>query len=410
MNKKIHFTLFAVLLLLSFTTFGQKQLKKAEILFENGEYSKAAECFKAHLKSQPTDYIAMAYLAESLALTGDLGQADLWYKGIPSGAEVDPNMFKKHGDLLKKMGHYNEALASYKKLIAFNPELADHCIRSCEFAVRSMSDRPAYETFVLPASSSASDFGLTFYRDLPVFSSFREDILMTETEKEMNERTSAHRSFLYTPSKNRLGFIKGLNGKLNHIGPISFAANGKKCALIESRLEENYSFLQNGKMSSVSIAEVNERGEITSSVPFAFNEVGSTINSAHLAFDGSALYFSSDRSGGYGGFDIYVSYHTNGTWSLPKNLGSSINTEGNEVTPFLRKNVLYFASDYHPGLGGYDIVYSEVVNGNWMFPQNPGYGINSPADDYFPAFNSLGELYITSNRLGGRGNNDIYKT
>ena len=51
-----------------------------------------------------------------------------------------------------------------------------------------------------------------------------------------------------------------------------------------------------------------------------------------------------------------------------------------------------------------------MVNGNWMFPQNPGYGINSPADDYFPAFNSLGELYITSNRLGGRGNNDIYKT
>lgn len=410
MIKKIHFTLFAALLLLSFKAFGQKQLKKAEILFENGEYSKAAECFKAHLKSHPTDYISMANLAESLALTGDLDQADLWYKGIPSGVEVDPKTFKKHGDLLKKMGHYNEALASYKKLSSFNSELADHCIRSCEFAVRSMSDRPAYETFVLPASSSASDFGLTFYRDLPVFSSFREDILMTETEKEMNERTSAHRTFLYTPSKNRLGFIKGLNGKLNHIGPISFAANGKKCALIESRLEENYSFLQNGKMSSVSIAEVNERGEITSSVPFAFNEVGSTINSAHLAFDGSALYFSSDRSGGYGGFDIYVSYHTNGTWSLPKNLGGAINTEGNEVTPFLKGNVLYFASDYHQGLGGYDIVYSEVINGNWMLPKNPGYGVNSPADDYFPAFNSIGELYITSNRLGGRGNNDIYKT
>lgn len=71
---------------------------------------------------------------------------------------------------------------------------------------------------------------------------------------------------------------------------------------------------------------------------------------------------------------------------------------------------MYFASDYHEGLGGYDIVYSEVINGNWMLPQNPGYGVNSPADDYFPAFNKLGELYITSNRLGGRGKNDIYKT
>lgn len=116
MNKKIHFTLFAVLLLLSFTTFGQKQLKKAEILFENGEYSKAAECFKAHLKSQPTDYIAMANLAESLALTGDLGQADLWYKGIPSGAEVDPNTFKKHGDLLKKWVIIMKPLPATKNL------------------------------------------------------------------------------------------------------------------------------------------------------------------------------------------------------------------------------------------------------------------------------------------------------
>jgi len=410
MIKKIQLTLFAALLLLSFSTYGQKQLKKAEILFENGEYSKAAECYKTHLKSQPLDYTSMALLAESLALDGDLGQADLWYKGIPSGAMTDPYTFKKHGDILKKMGHYNEAIASYQKLKAFNLDLAEHCLRSCEYAVRIMSDKPAFETFVLPASSSASDFGLTFYRDLPVFSSFREDILMTETEREMNERTTAHRSFLYTPNKNRLGFIKGINGKLNHIGPLSFAANGKKCAVIESKLEENYSFLQNGKMSSLSIAEVNERGEITSSVPFAFNEVGSTINSAHLAFDGTALYFSSDRSGGYGGFDIYVSYHTNETWSLPQNLGSSINTEGNEVTPFLNGNLLYFASDFHPGLGGYDIVFSEVVNGNWMLPKNPGYGVNSPADDYFPAFNSLGELYITSNRLGGRGKNDIYKT
>jgi tetratricopeptide (TPR) repeat protein len=410
MIKKIHLTLYAALLIFSFTASAQKQLRKAEILFENGDYLKAADSFKAHLKSQPQDYFAMALLAESLALSGDLGQADLWFKGIPSGAETNPYTYKKHGDVLKKMGHYDEAINSYRKFMAFNPSLAEQCIQSCEYAVRIMSEKPAYETFILPASSSASDFGLTFYKDMPVFSSFREDILMTEVEKEMNERTAAHRSFLYTPNKNRLGFIKGLNGKLNHIGPLSFASNGKKCAVIESKLEDNYSFLQNGKMSSLSIAEVNERGEITSSVPFAFNEVGSTINSAHLAFDGTALYFSSNRSGGFGGYDIYVSYQTNGIWSLPKNLGSSINTEGNEVTPFLKSHTLYFASDFHPGLGGYDIVYSEVINGNWMLPINPGYGVNSPADDYFPAFNTLGELYITSNRLGGRGNCDIYKT
>jgi len=410
MIKKIQFIFLAVFLFSNFVVFAQKQLKKAELLLENGEYLKAAESYKSYLKQKPSDYFAISQLAESYALAGELSEADIWFKKIPLNAETYPLTFKKYGDMLKKMGHYQEAIKSYEAFRMYNPEMADHCIRSCEYALRSMSSKPSYETFVLPSNSSASDFGLTFYRDMPVFSSFREDILMTESEREINDISYSHKSFMYNSNKNRLGFIKGTNGNMNHIGPLSFSANGKKCALIETRAIECYSLIQSLRMPSLSIAEINDRGEIVSTIPFAFNEVGSSICSAHIAFDGTALYFSSDRKGGYGGFDIYVSYLNNEGWTIPQNLGNSINTTGNEITPFLTGNVLYFASDYHEGLGGYDIVYSEVINGNWMLPQNPGYGVNSPADDYFPAFNKLGELYITSNRLGGRGKNDIYKT
>lgn len=410
MIKKIQFVLIAICLTFAFAGVGQKQLKKAEMLLENGDYAGAAAHFKTYLKSSPNDYFAVANLAEALSLAGNLDEADKYYASIPVNAETFPNAFRKHGDVLKKLGQYGAALKRYEEFRMFNPLVADHCIRSCNYAISKMAESPEYETFVLPASSTVSDFGLTFYKDKPVFSSFRQDILMTETEKTWNERTEAHKSFLYNPDLNRLGFVKGNDNKLNHIGPLSFSANGKKCAVLESKSTDNYSFIQNIRTSNLSIAEVNDRGEIISSVPFIFNEVGSSINSAHLAFDGTALYFSSDRKGGYGGFDIYVSYYTDGNWTNPKNMGSSINTEGNEITPFLQGNRLYFASDFHIGLGGYDIVFSEVVNGNWMPPVNPGYGVNSPGDDYFPAFNSLGELYITSNRLGGRGKNDIYKT
>ncbi|MEL6124552.1 MAG: SPOR domain-containing protein, partial [Bacteroidota bacterium] len=128
-----------------------------------------------------------------------------------------------------------------------------------------------------------------------------------------------------------------------------------------------------------------------------------------LSFDGNALYFSSNRPGGLGGFDIYVSYLKDGNWSTPENLGPSINTAGNDITPHFDGETLYFASDHHFGLGGYDLFTSRIVEGEWSDPKNMGKGVNSPADDYYLTPNvSEGAYYFTSNRLGGRGKDDIY--
>ncbi|MBK8670205.1 MAG: tetratricopeptide repeat protein [Saprospiraceae bacterium] len=411
MFKKTHLFICAIVVLISSSVSAQKLIRKAEIQVENGDYSKATENYKHYLTENPNDYVVMTKLAETLALSGNLTQADAWYQAIPANAVLDPSVYKSHGDLLKKMGHYKEAMLRYQLFRNFNPALADHCIKSCEFAINSLPENPAYETFVLPCNSSGSDFGLTFYKGMPVFSSFREDILMTENERELNGSTvGAVKTFYYNADKNRIAFVKGMDDKIYHMGPISFSSNGLSCAIIESRTEDTYNFIHLNKMSSLHIASINEKGEIVSSKPFLYNEVGSSINSAQMAFDGTAIYFSSDRPGGFGGYDIYVSYFNNNVWSLPENLGNNINTEGNEITPFLNGNTLYFASDFHIGLGGYDIVKSEVINGVWLSPTNAGAGINTPSDDYFPVLNSLGELFLTSNRLGGKGSNDIYKT
>jgi len=409
MLRKIQLILGFALLVWSPTIFAQKTLKKAELQTEAGEYSKAIASYQSYLTENPDDYAAISKMAELLVLKGDLVMADAMYAKIPNDVVNDPIAYKKHGDLLKKMMRFDEAIVKYQVFSKFEPVEANHHIESINFAKKALSQRPTHEILVMPINSNASDFGLTLYNNMPVFTSFREDILMTETEKEFNTDNTSQKSLMFDATKNRLAFVKGVNGDISNVGPISFASLGRKCAIVQGKIKDNNNLVRSYSNSALYLADVNAQGEITSSKPFIFNEVGSSINAAHLAFDGSVIYFSSNRKGGFGGYDIYVSYLNNGVWSVPQNLGPAINTSGDEVTPFLDGSLLYFASDWHYGLGGFDIFKSEVVNGTWTSAQNLGNGINSPQDEYFPSMNAYHELFVTSNRLGGRGNNDIYK-
>jgi len=105
---------------------------------------------------------------------------------------------------------------------------------------------------------------------------------------------------------------------------------------------------------------------------------------ATLSADGNTMFFSSDRKGGLGGFDIYQSTRErNGKWSKPINLGSDINTPYDEDTPNLAAdgNGLYFSSQGHESMGGFDIFMSELIGKTWTKPQNVGYPLNTPGND-----------------------------
>lgn len=141
-------------------------------------------------------------------------------------------------------------------------------------------------------------------------------------------------------------------------------------------------------------------------------------NHASLSRDGKILYFTSDRPGGYGGLDIYKSEKKpNGKWGKEINLGDSINTEFNEDGPFiLSNNVLYFCSEGHNTMGGYDIFYSKLKkDSTWSKPVNMGYPINTTDDDLFFTPVDSANAYFASVRildyLGVKsfGNLDIYR-
>jgi outer membrane protein OmpA-like peptidoglycan-associated protein/tetratricopeptide (TPR) repeat protein len=132
-----------------------------------------------------------------------------------------------------------------------------------------------------------------------------------------------------------------------------------------------------------------------------------------ITSDGKTLYFVSDRAGGLGGYDIYKTQKDEtGEWSVPVNLGSTINTAGNEKAPFIHTDsqTLYFSSDGKMGLGGYDIFFSKLrEDGTWSEPKNIGYPINSFDDDVGFFVSTDGHYgYFASNKFAGFGGWDLY--
>jgi len=132
-----------------------------------------------------------------------------------------------------------------------------------------------------------------------------------------------------------------------------------------------------------------------------------------IASDSRTLFFVSNRAGGKGGNDIWYTYKKDdGTWTKAKNVGTPINTEGDEMYPFIHPSntTLYFSSNYHIGMGGFDIFYSNIVDGKFTEPANIGYPVNTYADETSFIVSPSGTQAIFSTLLeGGYGKKDLYE-
>lgn len=137
----------------------------------------------------------------------------------------------------------------------------------------------------------------------------------------------------------------------------------------------------------------------------------SPIKKSCFNSDLTSVYYSTERRGGMGGQDLYVSHkNEKGKWGKPIWLGDKLNTKGDDIAPeLIGDSILYFASNGRTGLGGFDIYYSTLSNGEWSEPVNVGEPINSTGDDiFYTKSNSERFAYISSTREGGKGGFDIY--
>ncbi len=131
-----------------------------------------------------------------------------------------------------------------------------------------------------------------------------------------------------------------------------------------------------------------------------------------LSGDGKTLYFTSARQGGQGTLDIWYSEFVNGEWQAAKNLGTPVNTPGQETSPFLHADgiSLYFSSNFHPGFGNKDLfITQKQADGSWSIPKNLGYPLNTQADESNIFISAKGtQGLINSDREGGYGGSDLY--
>ena len=158
-------------------------------------------------------------------------------------------------------------------------------------------------------------------------------------------------------------------------------------------------------------ASISNDGAISRVRSVSFNNNQYSVMHPSMSRDGKKIYFSSNMPGGLGGYDLYyVRVQNNNKYSKPVNLGPGINTEGNEVFPFIhREDVLFFASDGHPGLGGLDVYMTTSLGEESQEVINIGAPFNSSKDDFsFFLDKNFKFGFISSNRSGGKGEDDIY--
>jgi outer membrane protein OmpA-like peptidoglycan-associated protein len=154
------------------------------------------------------------------------------------------------------------------------------------------------------------------------------------------------------------------------------------------------------------------------SVPHPIEGLSEILNSGNyepsvsINANEDIIYFASERSGGYGGLDLYRTIKKNGVWQAAENLGPTINTEYDEDSPYIDPNnsTLYFSSKGHSSMGGYDIFKTYLIDSTWTYPMNMGFPLNSNSDDIFFAMTEkYNRGYFSSDRSGGKGKMDIYR-
>lgn len=198
---------------------------------------------------------------------------------------------------------------------------------------------------------------------------------------------------------------------ITHQGPVTFDRTGDNIFFTRNNLKNGKKKkAKDGivKMKIYTAEKVDSTWQNIQELPFNDDE-SNTVHPS-ISVEGDALYFASDRPGGFGGMDIWVAYRAGGQWSEPENLGAQINTESDEVFPYIHADgTLYFSSTGHAGFGALDLFTSQNYDGRWATPVNLGTPFNSENDDFgFIVDLDKKNGYFSSNRPGGLGQDDIY--
>ena len=411
------------------------RVKRAQRLMADLNYSDAIQQFNQILESSD-DADAKIALAEAYRKINDPVNAEFWFGQIVRLPEATPLHKLYYGQALQQNGKCDQAKEWFAVFMKEQPDdlRGQYLGRACDYEQELLTRAiGVYDVQHLDFNSALDDFGAAVYEDGILFASDRSqgvavkrdhawtgnpflELFYVETMR--TDKEDPLTTVYGTPDK----FNKSFNSKY-HDAAVTVAEDGDQMFFTRNnyvdgklgrsddgivKLKVFYADKKGGTSAEDGDTSDEEWGELQS-LPFNSDEY-SVLHPA-ISPTGNRLYFASDMPGGFGGMDVYYSEKENGRWNPPVNLGPNVNNEGHQAFPFVSPDGrIYFASDGHVGLGGYDVYYTtEKAAFEFTLPENLGAPINSTADDHSIILLEDGDFgYFSSNRMGGAGKDDIY--
>lgn len=410
---------FIVMLALVSGCTYEMQIKDGASAYERKQFAVAIPMLKKEFqKSKDSgEKGKLAYmLAESYRRTNDPASAADWYNQAAQ-LRYYSDAAIQYPRMLQQMQQYDDAARAYQSAgradgdVNKYREFSIACKKAKEWLAKA--DSNDYKIKSLDFNTPDTDFSpVLLEKDQLLFSSDRKD----SEGKDVYKWTGDKFFDLYTVDikNNTVNRWETPFNKDFHQGTICFNADKTEAYFTQCGSKTK------GETDYCQIWRVKKNGD-TWGMPEVMDFGAKDYNFVHpqIVRGGSMMIVASDNPAGYGGYDLYFSLWVEGEkrWTTPKNMGSTINTKGNEVFPFMDADTLYFSSDGHPGMGGLDLFRVDKFYDRWQNLQNLKAPMNSGGDDFGLIMNSEAEKpdsvlqmgYFTSNRMGGKGSDDIYR-
>jgi len=400
-------------------------LRKADLYFDKMWYADAAKLYESAIERHPEyrNSRIMQRVGDAHYFNTDMERANYWYEQLYdiSKDDMSADYLFRYAHALKGNGKYARAkrfMRLYENKVTSSPKRASRDERRQQEAVLDdiLTAEEAFGIKNMEINSRYSEFAPMFYENNEVVFASSADSAFFNTRRykwndqpyldlyvaKMNEQTDELRG--------AVKFSKKINTKY-HEAAVTFSPDRQTMYFTRNNFGKKLKRDRNGVNHLKLYMSRKIDGQWAEAVELPFN--GDDYSTGHPAMspDGKLLYFVSDMPGSMGDTDIFVvDVYGDGRFSEPRNLGPGINTEGKEMFPFVNNQKLYFSSNGHVGLGGLDI-YEAALDGEHGFGEvhNLGRPINSNKDDFsFIVDEDTQKGFFASNRLGGKGDDDIY--